>query len=450
MLTRLALQGALVALIAAMLAFLLGMVADRLGVGPALIILGALSIGAFGAGNFAFRRVGSAIEEVEQATAKLAAGELATRVSAEGTAASVLTRSFNRMAAQLQSTFAAQTAEHARLEAVFDAVADGILALASDTTIRFMNPAAGTLLLVDPVSVTGRPFIEPVRDFELDSLVRQGIATGRAETRTVVFGQQRRPIRASAVPIRGGGEWAILVMLTDLTEERRTDTMRREFVANVSHELRTPLASIRALAETIENGDVDEADLPEFTGRIQQQVERLTTLVNELLDLSRIESGAVQLSPEPIRLLDLVRETVGTLTPRVNMARVSVDIAGDEELSVEADKAGLSRVISNLLDNAFKFSPPGAKVYVRATRESSGALLTIVDEGPGILPEDLPRVFERFYTGDRSRAGAGAGLGLAIVKHMVRAHNGAISVESTPGKGATFSLRMPFGFSGRR
>lgn len=450
MLTRLALQGAVVALGAAIAAFIAGIIADKLGIGPALVIFGVIAISSFSAGILAFRRVGNAVDEVEMATTRLAGGELTVRVTAEGTAASVLTRSFNRMAGELQSVFDARAAEHARLEAVFDAVADGILALDAKTAIRFLNPAAGMLLQVDPSIATGRPFIEHVRDFELDGLVREAIATSSAASRTVVFGQRRIPLRASVMPIRGGGEWALLVMVTDLTEERRADTIRREFVANVSHELRTPLASIRALAETIENGDVDSTELPEFTRRIQDQVERLTTLVNELLDLSRIESGAIALNPEPVRVLDLVRETVGTLAPRTPASRVHFEVSGDEEATVEGDRQGLARVLGNLLDNAMKFSPAGGAIWVHAATEPAGVLLTIRDEGPGIQPEDLPRVFERFYTGDRSRAGAGAGLGLAIVKHMVRAHNGAITVDSRPGHGATFSLRLPYSFSGTK
>ncbi len=450
MITRLALQGAAVAALAAACGFVAGFLTDRINPGTAILVLVVVSVIAVGAGLLAFKNTGEAIEEVESAAARLAGGELGTRVIADGAAASVLTRAFNTMAGQLQAVFEEQTAEHARLGAVFDAVADAIIALAPDTSVRFLNPAAEVQLQVTAREAIGRPFIQSVRDFELDGLARETIASDQVQTRLITFGQRRTPLRASVVPIRGGGEWAVLVMLTDLTEERRLDTMRREFVANVSHELRTPLASIRALTESIENGYVDAEDLPEFTGRIQAQVTRLTSLVNELLDLSRIESGAITLVPERIVLADAVRETLGVLQPRMEMACVASDVSGDNSVAVEADHASLVRVLSNLLDNAIKFSPKGKTIWVEIRGGEDSGEVSIRNEGPGISQEERTRVFERFYTGDRSRASTGVGLGLAIVKHLVRAHNGSVEVDSEQGRGATFTLRMPRRFSGHR
>lgn len=450
MVTKLALQGAAIASLAAGAGFIAGFITDRLNPSTAVFALLLVIIIAVGAGMLAFRNTGEAIEEVEAAAARMAGGELSVRVVADGSAASVLTRSFNAMANQLQSVFEEQSEEHARLGAVFDAVADAIIALAGDTSVRFMNPAAETQLQVTAEEAIGRPFIQSVLDHELDGLARETIASGQVQTRLVTFGQKRTPLRASVLPIRGGGEWAVLLMLTDLTEERRLDTMRREFVANVSHELRTPLASIRLLTESIENGYVDAEDLPEFTARIQAQVDRLTTLVNELLDLSRIESGAIPLTPEPIVLADAVRETLGALQPRMQSADVTSNVSGDDSIAVEADRASLVRIISNLLDNAIKYSPAGGTVWVEIKGGQEAGEVSICDEGPGIAPEERARVFERFYTGDRSRASSGVGLGLAIVKHLVRAHNGSVEIESEAGKGATFTLRLPRRFSGVR
>ena len=450
MVTPLALQGAAVAFFAAVIAFFAGYLAHTMEPWKVAGIVGVTGLVAVVTGVFAFRRTGEAIVEVEGAATRLAHGELTTRITADGSAASVLTRTFNMMAGQLQQVFDAQTAEHARLAAVFDAVADSIIALAADTSVRFLNPAAETQLQATASLAIGRRFIESVRDFELDGLARETIASGVPHTRIITYGQKRVPLRASVLPIVGGGEWSVLVMLTDLSEERRLDTMRREFVANVSHELRTPLASIRALAESIESGYVDAEDLPEFTRRIQMQVERLTSLVNELLDLSRIESGAMTLAAERVVLADAVREALGTLQPRLEAAEVRSDVRGDNSVAVEADHASLVRVLSNLLDNAVKFSPPGAAIWVEISDHGDAASVSIRDEGPGIAPEDKPRVFERFYTGDRSRAGVGVGLGLAIVKHLVRAHNGSVEVESLLGSGATFTLRLSKRFSGLR
>jgi signal transduction histidine kinase len=237
-------------------------------------------------------------------------------------------------------------------------------------------------------------------------------------------------------------------MLTDLTDVQRVDQVRRDFVSNVSHELRTPLASIRALAETMEGG-VDAEEQPEFLQRIRQQVERLTTLVNELLDLSRIESGAITLQPERVELEELVAEAASLLRARAEPLGVTIVDDGSAQ-AVEADRASLLRVVSNLLDNAIKYSPLGGTVRVSAADEGPLVALSVKDDGPGIKEQNLERVFERFYKDDPARAEPGVGLGLAIVKHLVRAHGGTATVESRPGAGATFTVRLPRQFVGRR
>ncbi len=360
-----------------------------------------------------------------------------------------LTNAFNVMAGRVEQLFESVAAEEARLEAVFDASADTMVALRADTRVCFLNPAAVALFGGTMADAIGRPFIETARDYELDALVRRVIADpARGETAVVTFGPHRVPLRAAALPIREGGDWAVLLTLTDLADVQRVDQVRRDFVSNVSHELRTPLASIRALVETMEAG-VDPDDQPEFLRRIRQQVERLTTLVNELLDLSRIESGAISLQPEEVHLDELVTEAASLLRARAEPLGVSIVDDGCG-LTVAADRPSLLRVVSNLLDNAIKFSPPGGTVHVSATDEGPLVALSVKDDGPGIKEQNLGRVFERFYKGDTSRAEPGVGLGLAIVKHLVRAHGGTATVASKPGAGATFTVRLPKRFVGRR
>jgi two-component system phosphate regulon sensor histidine kinase PhoR len=359
------------------------------------------------------------------------------------------------MAGRVQELFAEVTAEHARLEAVFDASADAIVALSADTTVRFMNPAALTMLGTLPQAALDRPLIEAVRDYELDALVRRAAASpDGAETAVITYGPSRVPVRASAVPIPQGGEWAVLLMLTDLTEVTRVDHVRRDFLSNVSHELRTPLASIRALAETLEAGDVDPgAETEEFVRRIRQQVDRMTTLVNEFLDLSRIESGAVNVQPEPIDLAALVAESVSLMRQRADGEGVTISAPEDHSLCVDGDRASLLRAVNNLLDNAIKYSPPGSTVEVEVRDEGELVALSVRDDGPGIPQPELGRVFERFYKGDASRtqtASGGVGLGLAIVKHVVRLHGGTVEAVSEPGDGATFTVRLPRHFAGGR
>ena len=342
-------------------------------------------------------------------------------------------------------------ADQARLEAVFDASADAMVAVSRDTKVRLLNQAAARTFGTSREHALGRPFIEIARDYELDALIRRTVMGGIGEAIVLTFGGNRIPLRAAAMTIPGGGDWSVLLMLTDLTEVQRVDSMRRDFVGNVSHELRTPLAAIRALVETIESGAVDPGEeTDEFLGRIHQQVDRLTALVNELLDLSRIESGAVELHPEEIDLAALVTEVTSLLQPRLEARGVTVHAEPPPGLQVEADPPSIQRAVSNLLDNACKFSPDGGSIDVTLADEGELVALSVRDHGPGIPRQELPRVFERFYKGDASRSAAGVGLGLAIVKHIVRIHSGTVEAQSVPGEGATFTLRLPKQFVGAR
>ncbi len=444
-------RGAVVALLAAGGGIATGFIEREAGASNAIWFYGLIAACVVGllSGYLAFRRPAAALRTVSEAAGRIGEGELAQRVPETSGPAGDLLHSFNVMAGRIEQLFDSVAAEHARLEAVFDASSDGMVALSADTTVRFLNPAAVQVFEKPMSESVGRSFIETARDYELDALVRRVIADRtHGETSVVTFGPRRMPLRAAALPISNGGDWAVLLTLTDLTEVQRVDQVRRDFLSNVSHELRTPLAAIRALVETLDDG-VDEEDAPEFLGRIHQQVERLTSLVNELLDLSRIESGAINLDPEPVEVAALVAEAASLLRTRTEPLEVTVVFEG-EPLTVEADRPSLLRVVSNLLDNAAKWSPQGGTIHVGCEDEGELVAIQVRDEGPGIPEQDLPRVFERFYKGEASRATSGVGLGLAIVKHLVRAHGGTATVESRPGEGASFTVRLPRTFVGRR
>ncbi|MEO8539734.1 MAG: ATP-binding protein [bacterium] len=447
----LAMRGALVGFLAAGGGLIVGFI-ERQADAPNLAYLYGIILACLAgmvAGYLAFRKPAAALRTVTEAAGHIGEGELAERVPEASGPAGDLTYSFNVMAGRIEHLFDSVAAEHARLEAVFDASSDAMVALSADTTVRFLNPAAVELFGKLMTDAIGRSFIETARDYELDSLVRRVIADRtHGETAVVSFGPNRLPLRAATLPIRDGGDWAVLLMLTDLTEVQRVDQVRRDFLSNVSHELRTPLAAIRALVETMDDG-VDDEDAPEFLRRIHQQVERLTSLVNELLDLSRIESGAINLAPEPIDVSAIVSEAASLLRPRTEPLGLKIAFEG-LPLTVEADRPSCLRIVSNLLDNATKWSPNGTTVHVGAIDEGELVALWVQDEGPGIPDQDLPRVFERFYKGEASRATAGVGLGLAIVKHLVRSHGGTATVESPPGEGARFTVRLPKSFVGRR
>lgn len=447
----LAQRAALMAASLAFVAFVAGLIVA--GADPGMsIIIALLSAGAAAAAGYvAFLPAQRTVRDVVTAASRIAGGELGGGVRLGDGATGELSASFNVMSRRIQQLFGDVTAEHARLEAVLNASTDGILALSADTTVRFANTAAENLLATRQGNALDRPLIESARDYELDGLVRRVARSRHAESAVITYGQQRLPVRAAALPIPDGGTWSVLLMLTDLTEVNRVSAVRRDFVSNVGHELRTPLASIRALAETIEAGDVEPGlETSEFASRIRQQVDRLTLLTNELIELSRIESGAIELKPVAVDLAAVASQATDLLKTRAEAARVVVAVPS-EGPTIEADADSLLRVFSNLLDNAIKFSPEGGTVTVAFATDAGGAVtFSVSDEGPGMSTVDLPRVFERFYKSDSSRSQPGVGLGLAIVKHIVRAHGGTVQAINRPEGGSRFEVTFPRRYAGPR
>lgn len=245
------------------------------------------------------------------------------------------------------------------------------------------------------------------------------------------------------------------VVIEDLTELRRLERARSDFVANISHELRTPLASVRLLAETLEDAiDTDPEKAQVFVEKIENEVQYLSDLVTELLELSRIESGSVPMSIEPVQAEMLVREVMARLLPQAQRHRVTLRTQIEQgETMVAADSKQIARVLVNLIHNAIKFTPSGGTIVIGTTRHHDRTIQNffVRDTGIGIAPEDLPRVFERFYKVSQSRSranfvgpgGGGSGLGLAIARHVIEAHGGRISATSEPGKGSTFIFTLP-------
>jgi len=245
------------------------------------------------------------------------------------------------------------------------------------------------------------------------------------------------------------------ITIEDLSELRRMERVRRDLIANISHELRTPLATVRLLAETLEDAiDTDREKAQEFLEKIETEVQYLTGLVSELLELSRIESGLMPMMIEPVKAEHLVREVMARMLSQAQRHRVSLrtDIR-DGNMLVAADSKQISRVLVNLVHNALKFTPSGGSITIgtHAQVEKQRQIFFVADTGVGIQPEVLPRIFERFYKADRARSkidfigpgGGGSGLGLAIARHVVEAHQGRIDVESTVGQGSTFSFTLP-------
>jgi len=235
-------------------------------------------------------------------------------------------------------------------------------------------------------------------------------------------------------------------VLLDVTEARSLERMRREFVANASHELRTPVAAIRGAVETLASPSLDRAQRERFEAMLASQVDRLSRLVAELLDLSRVEAPGYRFAATRFPLAEPLGAALSTVRARAEARGVALEHALPPDLpALDADATAVEQVLTNLLDNAVKYTPEGGRVRVRAATERGMVRVEVEDTGPGIAAEHLPRLFERFYRVDpaRSRALGGTGLGLAIVKHLVQAHGGEVGVSSIPGRGATFRVTFP-------
>jgi two-component system phosphate regulon sensor histidine kinase PhoR len=308
-----------------------------------------------------------------------------------------------------------------------------------------LNAAAAHVLGSTSADVVGQPFVVASRDHDLAALLNGALAMDEPRTATVAFGRDGRVLEASAQAFSGGGERLGLMVLRDVTELRRLERVRREFVANVSHELRTPLASIRAVVETLENGAADDPVVArEFFSRIIGEVDHLVGLVDELLDLARLESGRTVLTVEVCDPVDMLKRVAERLRPQVERAGLVIRVEAATDLpQVWVDRSRIEQVLINLIHNAVKFTPEGGEIVVDTGVTEGMLQVSVRDTGVGISAEELPRVFERFYKTDAARRSAGSGLGLAIARHIVQGHGGTIWAESTPGRGATFSFTLP-------
>jgi two-component system phosphate regulon sensor histidine kinase PhoR len=351
---------------------------------------------------------------------------------------------FNRMAASLESLVSATEQERNRLTAAINSSPDAVVALDADSNVMFASAAVRGLLGLEPGDVVGRPFVWMMPDATVIEGLRASRERGERSS-YVIERTDRRFLRAIITPIVGGGAWSSLVVFHDISDVRRVEQVRRDFVANVSHELRTPLAAIKSVIETLEAGAIEDPEVAQdFLHRADSEVDRLVQMVEELLELSRIESGELSMAREPVDIAAAVQTAADRLRPQAERARVTLNVDTDGRLPpVTGDRTSLERSIVNLVSNAIKFTQEGGAVRVSARPDGRGVSIEVVDNGPGIEPQDLPRVFERFFKADRARRSGGTGLGLAVVKHTAEAHGGRVSAQSRLGAGSTFRIWLP-------
>lgn len=331
--------------------------------------------------------------------------------------------------------------ERLRLATVLDQITDGVLIADATGLIQFANPAAGRLFqFSNPLQ---HSIAEVVRNHQLVEAWRRGQQTRQIQSESVEVPTRHQYLQLIVIPDQHTS--GSLLLAQDLTRIRRLETVRRDFVSNLSHELRTPLASLKALAETLQEGALDDPPAARrFVDQIQIEVDALTQMANELLELSKIESGRFTLDRSPVAASHLLRSVAQRMQVQVERANIILRVECAEDLpKIQVDAQRLEQVLINLIHNAVKFTRPGGEVVLCAEAAPGEIRFSVRDTGVGIPPDEVSRIFERFYRVDKSRTGRGTGLGLSIAKHIVEAHRGKIWAESIEGRGSTFFFSIP-------
>jgi two-component system phosphate regulon sensor histidine kinase PhoR len=410
-----------------------------------LVFGGLLSLAlAVGAGLVASRVMYGKVRELMEAARAMAEGDKELRLPVVGSDEfGGLAGSLNRVSEELERTVRELARERDLFEAVIHSMDEAVLALDKDRRIIAVNPSACELLSVT-TEVVGRPLLEAVRIPELSEALDHAL---RGESRSIDIQLEgsgsRRNMMVRATP-RGESGGAVLVM-HDVTEIRRLETVRRDFVANVSHELRTPVSIIQANTETLLSGALDEpAAARRFLEAVRRNAERLGQLISDLLDISRIEAGKYEIAMQPISMASLARSVSKSVSESCRRRAVTLEIDVDPELRIYGDPGALEQVLVNLVENAVKYGPEGGVVELGAVEQGAAVRIEVRDEGPGVAPAHRRRVFERFYRVDpgRSRHMGGTGLGLAIVKNLTEAMGGDVGVDPREPQGSCFWVRI--------
>ncbi|HEY3125101.1 MAG TPA: ATP-binding protein [Thermoanaerobaculia bacterium] len=398
----------------------------------------------FAIGTAASRRFSEPIARLTEAASAVAAGLPRDLPREGGQEVQLLGAALQRMKDSLARAAERAEAERRLTALVFEKLPDGLVVLDSRLHILEANERFSQMIgIATPV---GRALYDVVRLRALYEIFETSLKSGEAMERTVRIADELI-WQVLVVPLPAGSRAAAVGVLRDVTRLERTESMRRTFVADVSHELRTPIASIAAAAETLEEAAPDEAERRELVTLIQRQSARMRELIDDLMDLAQIESGAVELTREIVPVMGLLSEVAQDLAADASRRRVQIVVTGDRDASILADRRRLLQVARNLVDNAIKFSPGGEPVGLCVESGPGWAGFSISDHGPGIPRAEREKIFQRFYQIDRSRSKTrpGTGLGLSIVKHLVQLHEGTVEIESEVGRGSLFRVRLPVG-----
>jgi two-component system phosphate regulon sensor histidine kinase PhoR len=411
---------------------------------PLGLLLGGL--GAFGLALLLARIFLGPLDEIGRFAAALAAGDMERRLRWRRRPGQDIADALDGMAESVAARIAQANSEKEQLQAVLAGMVEGVLVVNAAGRIVLANPRLRQMFAAWG-EVTGRTPLEVIRHAGVDDALRSaGASQELVSVEIQVGGSEERTILVNAVAFpTTGPRLGTVAVFHDVSDLRRLESMRRDFVANVSHELKTPLTAVRGFAETLLSGGVPQADVGNYLGVILRHAERLGNLIDDLLELSRIESRKVPLQHTAVDVGRVAAGVMAGMEPQLRSKSLTVKLVDDEAGEALADRRAVEQVLTNLLDNAAKYTNAGGQIEVRVCTEREHVRVDVQDDGIGIPEEDLPRIFERFYRVEkaRSRDLGGTGLGLAIVKHLVQAMDGELFVSSEPGRGSTFSFTIP-------
>jgi len=398
------------------------------------------------------RSISRPIVSMRRVAQSFARGQFNVRVPA-AVAAELddLAKALNEMATQLGDRIVTITRQRNELETVLSSMIEGVFAVDVRGRIVSVNRAAAQLLRIDPAKAQGRTVEEVVRNLSLQQFVRETLVSEKPIEGDVSFpgdGERFFQVQGARLVDPGGERAGAVVVLSDMTRIHRLENLRRDFVANVSHELKTPVTSIQGFAEALQEGGVaDPEQMRRYVGIIVKHSQRLNAIIDDLLSLSRLEDETERrsISFESHQLRAVLRTAIDLSAIKAEQKQVKVTLVCEDDLQARVNAPLLEQAVVNLIDNAVKYSEPGAAVEVRVDQRQGHTAIRVKDAGCGIPAEHLSRIFERFYVVDKSRSRklGGTGLGLAIVKHIAQVHGGHVTVESTPGQGSTFTIHLP-------
>jgi len=424
------------------------------------------------------RRTASKVLEMRQVAEEMAEGALDKRLPVGGSDdLAALAATINRLADQLKRTIEGITEEKNTLDAILSSMADGVITIARDGTVTFANATAGRFVadLTQARAATGEPLAPAgeareadarppqqarligrslYRDLDVSELTAACFDTREAITREMKLGETYMSV--FAIPLKShadGGAGEVMLLLRDVTSLRQVETARSQFLGNVSHELKTPLTIIKGFVVTLQKSEGIPEEWKRYLDFIDRETDRLTRLVNDLLNLARLRSKRTQMNFTFCEPLELLKDTCRQLLSQADKADVTLTFDAPTELPVLlADADRFKEIVLNLVDNAFKYSPPKASVRLTAEATAEHLVVVVHDSGSGIPAEEVPFLFERFFRGSEKggRKSGGSGIGLAIVKEIIDAHRGSIRVESDVGVGTRFIVELPLRRVGRR